>query len=182
MKKIVWTYGLIAGAIMLAMFFIALPFHEQIGFDYGLIYGYTSMVASFMLVYFGIRSYRDSVGGGTVGFGRAMAVGTLIVMVASTLYVASWEVYFYTSGSDYLVKYQEHVVQKERAKGTTQAEIDKQVAEMQKFAEQYKNPVFSSAVTFLEPLPVGVLIALVSAGVLSRRRKTVAPNGAQVSA
>lgn len=173
MKKIVWTFGLIAGAIMAGMFFIALPFHDAIGFEYGMVYGYTSMVAAFLLVYFGIRSYRDSIGGGTIGFGRAMAVGSLIVLVASMLYVASWEVYFYATdgGAKYMAGYQEYVVKKERAKGATQAELDKIVADNKEFAEMYQNPVVNSALTFLEPLPVGILITLVSAGIL-RRRKT----------
>jgi len=176
MKKIVWTFGLLAGGIMMAMFFIALPFHDAIGFDYGMIYGYTSMVAAFLLVYFGIRSYRDSVGGGTVGFGRAVAVGTLIVMVASTLYVASWEVYFFGTdgGKEYIAGYQEYVVKKERAKGATQAELDKIVADNKAFAEMYQNPVINFGITFLEPLPVGLLVALISAAVLSRKKQSAA--------
>lgn len=178
MRKIVLTNGLIAGAIMLAMFFIALPFKEQIGFDYGMVYGYTSMVAAFMLVYFGIRTYRDDMGGGKISFGRAMAVGSLIVLVASCLYVASWEVYFFTgNGTDYIEGYQEYVLKKQRDQGATQAELDKTIAENRKFAEMYQNPVINSALTFLEPLPVGILIALVSAGVLSRRRNS-APGSA----
>jgi hypothetical protein len=35
----------------------------------------------------------------------------------------------------------------------------------------YKNPLYNAAFTFMEPLPVGLIVALVSAGVLSRRRK-----------
>ena len=32
--------------------------------------GYVTMVLAFLLVYFGVRSTRDTVGEGTVGFGR----------------------------------------------------------------------------------------------------------------
>ena len=42
---------------------------------------------------------------------------------------------------------------------------------MEKFTKMYNNPVFNSAITFLEPLPVALIVALVSAGVLSRRKK-----------
>ena len=35
----------------------------------------------------------------------------------------------------------------------------------------YKNPLINIAITFLEPLPVGLLFTLVSAGVLSRKRR-----------
>ena len=81
MKKTVLTFGLIAGAILSAMMLITLPFHDAIGWERGEIVGYTSMVLAFLLVFFGVRSYRDNVGGGRVGFGRAFAVGSLIAVV-----------------------------------------------------------------------------------------------------
>ena len=60
-----------------------------------------------------------------------------------------------------------------RAEGKPQAEIDKEVAEMRVWAERYKNPAINAAITFLEPLPVALLMALVSAGVLRRRTAAV---------
>src|SRR5258706_460457 len=80
-----------------------------------------------LLVYFGVRSYRDSVGGGAVGFGRALAVGVLITCVGSACYVATWEVILATGGNDYMEKYQAYVEKQEHAKGTAQAEIDKKM-------------------------------------------------------
>src|SRR5687768_13089385 len=91
MKKTVLTFGLIAGAILSAMMLITLPFHDAIGWERGEIVGYTSMVLAFLLVFFGVRSYRDNVGGGRVGFGRAFAVGSLIAVVASLCYVVTWQ-------------------------------------------------------------------------------------------
>jgi hypothetical protein len=81
MKKIVLTFGLIAGAILSVMMLITIPFQDQIGFN-GYVVGYTTMVLAFLLIYFGVRSYRDNVAGGTVGFGRALAIGTLITALA----------------------------------------------------------------------------------------------------
>jgi hypothetical protein len=37
----------------------------------------------------------------------------------------------------------------------------------------YQNPVINAGMTLVEPLPVGLAVALVSAGVLSRRRRRV---------
>jgi len=44
MKKIVLTFGLISGAIISAMLLVNLRFIDQIGFDKGLVVGYTSML------------------------------------------------------------------------------------------------------------------------------------------
>jgi hypothetical protein len=171
MKKTVWTFGLIAGGILSLMMAVTIPFQDKIGYDNGEVIGYSTMVAAFLLIFFGVRSYRDNVAGGSIGFGRAFAVGTLIVAVASACYVATWEVIYFTGGSAFMEKYQAHMIDKERAAGTSQAEIDKKVAEMKKFAELYQNPAINAAITFLEPLPVGLIIALVSAGVLRRRKE-----------
>ena len=171
MKKTVLTFGLISGAILSAMMLITMPFHDAIGFDRGLIVGYTTMVLGFLLVFFGVRSYRDNVAGGSVRFGRAFAVGALIGVVASLCYVATWEVVYYGGiAPDYLAKYQVHILEKERAKGQTEEAIARKKAELDEFAEMYKNPAVNVAYTLLEPLPVALVIALVSAGVLSRRR------------
>jgi hypothetical protein len=45
---------------------------------------------------------------------------------------------------------------------------------MDDFAELYRNPAINAAITFVEPLPVALIVALVSAGVLSRRKKSEA--------
>jgi len=78
MKKTVWTFGLISGALVSAMMAVTIPFQDEVGFDHSLIVGYAIMVLSFLLIYFGVRSYRDNVGRGTIGFGRALAVGALM--------------------------------------------------------------------------------------------------------
>jgi hypothetical protein len=171
MKKIVLTFGLIAGAILSAMMLLTLAFKDAIGFDNGYVVGYTSMVLAFLLVFFGVRSYRDNVAGGTVRFGRALAVGGLIALVASLCYVGTWEAIYYTLAPDYLTKYQEHVLEKARADGESAEAIARKKAEMDDFAKLYDNPAINAAITFTEPLPVALIVVLVSAGVLSRRKK-----------
>src|SRR5437763_10610748 len=78
MRKIVLTFGLIAGAVLSAMMVVTLPFEHRFGNDVGLLVGYTTMVAASLLIYFGVRRYRDTVAGGRVRFGRALVVGLLI--------------------------------------------------------------------------------------------------------
>jgi len=171
MKKTVLTFGLISGAIISAMMLITVPFHDQIGFDRGQIIGYTSMVLAFLLIYFGVRSYRDTVAGGTVSFGRAFKVGALIALVSSICYVATWEVVYFKFMPDFLTKYQAHILEKARTDGETETQLAKRQADMEKFGRLYKNPAINAGMTFLEPMPVALIVALVSAGVLSRRRR-----------
>lgn len=175
MRKIVLTFGLIAGAILSAMMLITLSFQDRIGFDKGAIIGYTTMVLAFLMVYFGVRSYRDNAAGGRVTFGRAFVVGLLIMLVASACYVATWELIYYRLAPDFGEKYAAHSVEKARKSGATEAQIAEQTKKMAEFAAMYRNPLVNVALTFLEPLPVGLVITLVTAGVLSRKRRAGEP-------
>lgn len=53
MKQIVITFGLISGAIVSLMMLVTVPFADRIGFDKSEIIGYTTLVLSFLLVFFG---------------------------------------------------------------------------------------------------------------------------------
>jgi hypothetical protein len=171
MRKIVLTFGLIAGAILSAMMLVTLPFQDQVGFDKGAILGYTTMVLAFLMVYFGVRSYRDKVAGGSVTFGRALMVGLMITAVASVCYVATWEVIYFKLAPDFGDKYAAYSIEKTKQSGATEAQIAAQVKQMTEFKEMYKKPLVNIALTFLEPLPVGILFTLVTAGVLRRKRR-----------
>ena len=171
MRKIVLTFGLIAGAILSAMMLITLPFQDQIGFDKGAIIGYTTMVLAFLMVFFGVQSYRDNVAGGSVTFGRAFSVGLMITAIASICYVTTWEVIYYRLAPDFTEKYAAYAVAKAKESGASGAQIAAKAKEMTEFKEMYKNPLVNIALTLLEPLPVGILFTLVTAGVLSRKRR-----------
>lgn len=171
MRKIVLTFGLIAGAILSVMMLLTLPFQDQIGFDKGAIIGYTTMVLAFLMVFVGVKSYRDNVAGGSVTFGRAFSVGLLITAVAGVCYVATWQVVYYKFAPDFLDKYAAYAVEQARKSGATDAKIAEKAKQMAEFKELYKNPLANIAITFLEPLPVGVPFALIAAGVLSRKRR-----------
>lgn len=171
MRKIVLTFGLIAGAILSAMMLIVLPFQDQIGFDRGAIIGYTTMVLAFLMVFFGVKSYRDNVAGGSVTFGRALKVGLMITAVASACYVATWELIYYKLAPDFGDKYAANAVEEVKKSGATDAQIAEQTKKWAEYTELYRNPLVNIALTFLEPLPVGILFTLITAGVLSRKRR-----------
>lgn len=169
MKKTVLTFGLIAGAIMAVMMFATLPFIDRIGFDKGMVVGYTTMVVSFLMVFFGIRSYRDNVREGKIGFGKAFTVGILITLIACICYVIAWEILYFNFMPDFIDKYVAHAIEKTRASGASQQAIDAQIQEMDSFKKMYANPLINVAFTFLEPLPVGLVLTTISAAILRKK-------------
>jgi|SRR5579862_1009542 len=173
MRKIVLTFGLIAGAVLSIMMLLTLPFQDRIGFDKGAIIGYTTMVLAFLMVFFGVRSYRDNVAGGSVTFGRALKVGVMITAIASVCYVATWELIYYELTPDFGDRYAAYQVERAKKSGASDAQIAQTTREMAQFKEMYRNPLVNIALTLVEPLPVGLVFALVTAGMLSRRRRPV---------
>ncbi|MBX6330925.1 MAG: DUF4199 domain-containing protein, partial [Gemmatimonadaceae bacterium] len=91
MKKTVLTFGLLAGVVVSVLMCGSLLLADKIGSGHSLALGYAIMVASFLFIYFGIRSYRDTVLRGRISFGRAFACGILITLIATVCYVATWE-------------------------------------------------------------------------------------------
>ncbi len=172
MRQVVLTFGLIAGTVLSAMLLITLPFQEQIGIENGELIGYTTMVLAFLMVFVGVKTYRDNVAGGQVSFGRAFSVGLLITLVAAACYVATWELIFYkldpTIGDKMLTATAESM----KASGASAAEIAAKQEELAAFLVSYRKPWVNVAITLIEPLPIGLLFTLISAFVLSRRRRT----------
>ena len=71
-------------------------------------------------------------------------------------------------------QYQAYAVEKARASGAGEPEIQETVRQMESFKKLYANPFFNAAVTFLEPFPVGLLVTLISAAVLRKRAPAAA--------
>lgn len=134
MKKTVLIFGLISGAISAGMMLIGLRFTDQIGWDKGEILGYTTIVLSALLIFFGVRSYRENVAGGRLSFGRGFAVGILISLISCACYVGTWELIFYKWMPDFADKYTAHMVERAKATGATQQKVE----EITRQANQFK--------------------------------------------
>ncbi len=179
MKKIVLRFGLASGVILVLMTVVPLGMSGgAINFDQGELIGFSAMVLSFLLVFFGIRSYRDNVAAGTIGFGKAFQVGFLITLITCMMYVVAWEITYFNFIPDFLDRYTAHVLAKMRASGESEAAIGKEAAKMATMAKYYANPLFNSAITFMEVFPVGLIVTLVSAAILRKKPRADAPSAA----
>src|ERR1700741_5352728 len=172
MKKTVLTFGLISGAIISALMMATIPFAHRIGMGSAMVIGYTTMVLAFLLVFFGIRSYRENVGDGQISFGRALGVGLLIMLITCVFYVAIWEVMYHVFMPNFVDEYMTHAVDRVRASGKSPQEIETEIANMRSMMQLYKSNIFVNVgMTLLEPLPVGLLMTLLSAAILRKRRR-----------
>lgn len=175
MKKTVLTFGLISGAVSAATMLATLPFADRIGWEKGEVLGYAVIVLSALMVFFGVRSYRENVGRGRITFGRGLAVGILITLISSACYVGTWEVVYYKLMPNFADKYAAHMVERAKASGASQQKVDETEKQAKQFKQMYDNPAMNVAITFMEVFPIGLVVALMSAGIL--RKKEASPQG-----
>jgi hypothetical protein len=171
MRKTVLTFGLISGVVSSLMMLGTLPFIHRIGFDKGVIVGYTGIVLSFLLVFFGIRSYRENVGNGSITFGRAFSVGILITLISCVFYVVTWEIIYFKLMPGFAAEFTNYAVEQVRASGGSQQMIDAKIQEMKNLIVMLNNPLINAAMTFTEPFPVGLIVTLISAAILRKRHQ-----------
>jgi hypothetical protein len=169
MKKIVLTFGLISGLMISVLMGGSLLIADKIGSGHSMMLGYTIMVASFLLIYFGIRSYRDNTLDGQISFGRAFACGILITLITTVCYVAMWEVLYFNFMPHFMDSYFAAQIARVQSSGLDHAATAAQVAAIERSQQLYQNPFVNMAYTFIEPFPVGLIITLVSAAVLRKK-------------
>jgi len=177
MKRIVLTFGLLSAGLSSLMMLLTVPFLDTLGFDHGEIFGYTAILLSFLFVFFGIRSYRENVGGGSVTFGRAFTVGLLITLISCVGYVVTWEFVYFKLAPGFADKYSAYAIEHMRASGASPEKIAETARQMNNLKELFENPLTNAAMTFVEPFPIGLAVTLISAAVL---RKRGLPNGRPV--
>jgi hypothetical protein len=173
MRKNIIVYGVIAGIVVsiLMLFTVNYISHCEgnVDYDTSMLIGYASMLVAFSLVFVGIRNYRDKYNGGVISFGKAFKIGIMMVLIASTMYVIAWLIDYFFFIPDFAEKYSAQMLDELKASGASQTEIDKETKELARFARMFKNPFFNAMMTYLEILPVGLIVTLISSLILKRK-------------
>ena len=133
---------------------------------------YTAMILAFSLIFVAIKNYRDNYNSGTITFGKALQTGLLITLIASTIYVITWMIDFSYFIPDYGDKYQAQVLAEMKASGASAQAIKTQAAELAATMGKYKtNFLFRAMFTYLEIVPVGIIVSLIAAGILRKKER-----------
>src|SRR5579875_2061965 len=142
MKKSVWKYGLLSGLVIAVTMGLTVPFEHRIGASYAMMVGYTLMVLSFLVVFVGVKQYRDTECGGSISFGRALGAGVLMMLIACLCYVAMWEALSATVEKNFAHDYAAGMVKQAQSSGLQGAALEARIAEAHKFEVMYSNPLY----------------------------------------
>ena len=169
MRRTVLIFGLISGAAAVALMLITIPLIQAKDLGKSDVLGYTSMVVSALLVFFGIRAHRERAGAGRITFGRALAVGLLVSLVSSVCVVAAFEVVYFVLVPDFGDTFSQCMVERARASGGTSQEIENVTRQARTLKRLYDNPWTNAALTFATSFPIGLAASAISAAILRRR-------------
>jgi small-conductance mechanosensitive channel len=170
MKKNVITFGLIAGGIVACLLAITTTLCYSDGQMHGsMLVGYATMLIAFSMIFVAVKNYRDKFNGGQISFGKGFMIGLYISLIASTFYVITWLVIYYRFMPDFMDRYATYTINQLKSSGASQQEINKQIAQMDTYKQLYKSPVWVILFTYMEILPIGLIVAATSALILKRK-------------
>ncbi|CAH0994078.1 hypothetical protein EMA8858_00185 [Emticicia aquatica] len=170
MKKIILTNGLISGTIISVFTVCSIAYCYTSGnFNGNMLLGYTAMILAFSLIFVGIKNFRDKDNNGLITFGIAFKIGIYITLISSSIYVLAWLIDYYFFIPDFMEKYSSQMLQNAKSAGANQAELTAKETEMTGYKEMYKNPLGVIFLTYMEIMPVGLVVSLISALILRKK-------------
>ena len=171
MQRMILSYGTVAGLIVgIPMSAMTVAMRDHPPLAYSMAIGYLIMLIALSAVFVAIKRRRDLELGGVIKFWPAFGLGLGISFVAGLFYVAAWEASVAYTHMDFAGSYARTVIAEQRAHGATPEALTKLTEDMDRFKVQYANPLYRLPMTFAEIFPVGVLVSLVSAGLLRNSR------------
>jgi len=169
--RYILIYGVIAGAVVgVPLSVLTLTMSGQAMMHYGMLVGYLTMLIALSAAFLAIKRHRDVDLGGVIKFWPALALGLGISFVAGVIYVIAWEASCAIAHVDFASAYARAMIAEQVAKGVSGPALARFKAEMEQFKLQYANPLYRWPMTFAEIFPVGVIVSLVSAGLLCNSR------------
>ena len=178
MKKIIWVCGIIAGIISVSWGVLSAGvLTDSLSLNTRMIFGYATMILGFSLIFVAIKNYRDTYNNGQITFGKALRIGLLITLIASTVYVVVWMIDYSYFVPGYGDKYQAQAIAEMKESGISAAELQTKTAEMASTMAKYKSSfAFRAMFTYLEIVPVGIVMSFIAALILKKKSKPITVN------
>jgi Protein of unknown function (DUF4199) len=170
MKKTIVRSGLIGGLIVASVLIAETVHCYNTGrFEGSMVLGYASMILAFSMIFVALKHIRDKQYGGVISFGKAFRAAILVTLVTSTVYVVTWLICYYVFIPDFMDQYSNHMLSQAKSDGLSAAELSKQTARIQQYVAMYKNPLFVILLTYVEILPVGLVVSVIAALIIKRK-------------
>jgi hypothetical protein len=152
--------GIIVSIVMISMILYMKTYPDR---EPSAIVGFGSILLAFIFVILGIKQQRET-NNGVITFGKVFLTGLSISLVISTIYVLVWLIIYYNFFPDFMEQYSKMVL-----KNTSPEKLAAKTAEMNQMKEWYKNPIMIILLTFMEVLPIGIVVSLIGTFVFKKK-------------
>ena len=173
MKDTVLKYGTLSGALMAILLFTSIPLAPKMGFNAVGMILFIGKIAVFVPVYFGIRSYRDTIGDGYLTFWKGFNIGILIVVIACVFYALSWVILYYWAAPGFPDKYFQDFIAQLKLHGALPKDIADAQTQFEESKKVLTNPFINAAYAFTDPLETGIVMTLIFTFILKKKPPTV---------
>lgn len=164
MNKIILKNGLFGSIIVSALLvFVTMYMRANPEKEVSMLIGFTVMTLAFFFLFWGIKQQREA-NNGSISFGKAFMTGFWISLIISTIYVLVWLIILYNFFPNFAEHYTDMAIQK-----ASPDEVAKVTEEMNSFKKMYKNPIMVILFTYMEILPLGIVISFISALILKKK-------------
>ncbi len=163
-------YGSITGLVIMVSWVVSFFIWGGVHFPGGELFGYAVMLLAFSTVFIAVRNKKLATEGG-ISFKEGFTTGLGIVVVATLIYSLGWTfVYMPNFEPDFVDRYETLQIERVNLQDISEQEKSSQISEIRNFNESYRKPYIMAAFNVLEIFPVGLLVALISALILKRKR------------
>lgn len=170
MKTTILRYGILSGISVAVLMSCSIAYcYAKNSFDGSMLLGYAAMLLSFSPIFFGIKHYRDKHLGGAISFGKAFMMALYMALIASTIYVLGWMIAYYNFFPDFMDRLEANQLSPAKVRELSPEAVAGIRAQMKTFKEWYATPVGVAGATYMEILPVGVLVSLITALIVKRK-------------
>lgn len=174
MKKTVLIYGIIGGLVVTLLFLGPVVINAEQYMDpenmaSGEILGYSIMILSMLCVFFGVRHYRKKRDGQEFSFGKGMAAGVLITLVATAVFYIGNVVLYEVVAPDFLQEFSSYYKDYMLESASGPEERDQILAAYESEAYLMENSYLYALLMAGSVFFIGIIISLLSALILRRK-------------
>lgn len=172
MKKTVLRYGGFSVLFMLVFFFAEmLIFAKKNDFNVQEIFGWVGIFISTVFIFFGIRYYRDRHNHGHIGFGKALQVGLLILLLPSLAF-GLFNVIYVMVNPEFMDTYYNFQVN-EIKNSLPPKEAALKIQDLEKDKQMFMSPLVQFFAMFFSVFAIGLIVTVISALLLRRSAERV---------
>ncbi len=170
MRKIIFTYGLISGALITTFTLISMYYcYMSAEMSGSMLLGFSAMILAFCLMFPAVKKYRDQHLNGKITFAKAFFISTTIAVIASTMYVVGWIIEFHTIMPDFLERYITFTIRELQKSNLSPEKMAYEIAQYESYRHNYDTLGGMIAMTYVEILPVGIMMALITAFTMKKK-------------